>query len=67
VAELESAAERVPHASEVHNHLGLAYASAGRHDEALAAWRRAVELDCDNEAAQRNLAAALRRAEAAGP
>lgn len=58
---LERAALRVPQASEVQNHLGIAYAAAGRHDAALTAWRRAVELDCDNVAARRNLDAALRR------
>jgi len=58
VADLERAAARVPHASEIQNHLGLAYAALGRHAEALAAFRRAVALDCDNGAAQRNLRAA---------
>jgi Flp pilus assembly protein TadD len=57
IAELETAAELVPHASEIQNHLGLAYAAAGRDGDALRAFRRAVALDCDNEAAQRNLAA----------
>jgi len=47
-----------PEASEVHNHLGLAYVRAGRDDHAEAAFRRAVELDCDNEAAEHNLRAA---------
>jgi Flp pilus assembly protein TadD len=60
IADLERAAELVPHASEVQNHLGLAYASTGRQSEAVAAFRRAVELDCDNAAARRNLAAAER-------
>jgi Flp pilus assembly protein TadD len=60
IADLERAAELVPQASEVRNHLGLAYASAGRQREATAAFRRAVELDCDNAAARRNLAAAER-------
>jgi Flp pilus assembly protein TadD len=55
VADLERAAELVPHASEVQNHLGLAYASDGRPDDARHAFERAVELDCDNEAAARNL------------
>ncbi len=58
IADLERAAERVPHASEIQNHLGLAYAQAGRHDDALRAFRRAVALDCDNRAAHRNLRAA---------
>ena len=61
IAELERAAALVPHASEVQNHLGLAYASAGRHEDALRAFRRAVELDCGNVAAQHNLRAAEAR------
>jgi Flp pilus assembly protein TadD len=58
IADLERAAERVPHASEIQNHLGIAYARAGRHDDALRAFQRAVDLDCDNAAAQVNLRAA---------
>jgi Flp pilus assembly protein TadD len=61
---LERAAELVPHASQVQNHLGLAYAGEGRAAEALRAFERAVELDCDNAAAQRNLAAARARPQA---
>jgi Flp pilus assembly protein TadD len=57
IRDLERAAELVPQASEVRNHLGLAYQSAGRDAEALDAFRRAVELDCDNAAAKANLAA----------
>lgn len=60
VTDLEEAARLVPHASEVQNHLGLAYAAEGRSDAALEAFRRAVELDCDNAAAQENLAMAER-------
>ncbi len=56
VLALERAAERVPEASEVQNHLGLAYLASGRRDEALRAFERAVALDCDNSAASRNLA-----------
>lgn len=56
VAHLERAATLVPHASEVQNHLGLAYYAAGRDEDALRAFRRAVELDCDNEQAAHNLA-----------
>ena len=48
----------MPHASEVQNHLGAAYAAEGRDAEALAAFERAVALDCDNAAAQQNLRAA---------
>jgi Flp pilus assembly protein TadD len=62
VAELERAAALVPEASEVQNHLGLAYAAAGRDTEARAAFERAVALDCDNRAAVENLDAARRRA-----
>jgi tetratricopeptide (TPR) repeat protein len=58
IADLERAAERVPHASEIHNHLGIAYARAGRHEDALRAFERAADLDCDNAAAQANLRAA---------
>jgi Flp pilus assembly protein TadD len=61
IADLERAAELVPHASEIQNHLGLAYAADGRHREALLAFRRAVALDCDNQAARRNLRAAEAR------
>ena len=61
VADLERAAALVPDASEVQNHLGLAYAAEGRDAEAREAFRRAVALDCDNQAAQRNLRAAEAR------
>ena len=59
VSDLERAAALAPQASEVQNHLGLAYTAAGRDDDALRAFRRAVDLDCDNAAAVQN----LRRAE----
>jgi Flp pilus assembly protein TadD len=62
IADLERAAELVPHASEIQNHLGLAYAADGRDREALLAFRRAVELDCGNQAARSNLRAAEARA-----
>jgi len=55
IDDLEEAARLVPQASEVHNHLGLAYAQAGRDREALGAFERAVALDCDNAAAAHNL------------
>ena len=58
VADLERSAALVPHASEVQNHLGLAYGAAGRDEDALRAFRRAVELDCDNQQAVHNLALA---------
>jgi Flp pilus assembly protein TadD len=56
VRALESAAERVPEASEVQNHLGLAYLASGRREDALRAFERALALDCDNDAARHNLA-----------
>jgi len=55
VRSLERAAERAPDASEVQNHLGIAYLASGRRDDALRAFERAVALDCNNVAAQRNL------------
>ncbi len=60
IAHLEHAAALVPEASEVHNHLGLAYERAGRGADARREFERAVALDCDNEAARQNLVA-LRR------
>ncbi len=57
ISDLERAATLVPEASEVQNHLGLAYSLAGRSAEADRAFRRAVELDCSNTAAQENLRA----------
>ena len=64
VAELERAAALVPEASEVQNHLGIAYGAAGREADALQAFERAVALDCDNRAAVANLHAARRRSAA---
>ena len=61
IADLEHAAELLPHASEVQNHLGLAYDAAGRPEAAQQAFERAVALDCDNEAAQQNLEFVERR------
>ncbi|MFI5217664.1 MAG: tetratricopeptide repeat protein [Candidatus Limnocylindria bacterium] len=58
VADLERAAALAPEASDVQNHLGLAYAAAGRPGDAERAFRRALELDCDNAAARENLHAA---------
>jgi Flp pilus assembly protein TadD len=55
VAELERATALLPEASEVQNHLGLAYQAAGRKHDAEFAFRRAVELDCGNAAAVENL------------
>lgn len=55
VADLERASELLPEASEVQNHLGLAYQAAGRSSDAELAFRRAVSLDCTNTAAAENL------------
>jgi Flp pilus assembly protein TadD len=55
VADLERAATLAPEVSAIQNHLGLAYQDAGRPADALHAFERAVELDCGNEAAVRNL------------
>lgn len=56
IEQLEAAAELVPTASEIRNHLGLAYWSAGQVDRARTAFETAIELDCDNGAARENLA-----------
>jgi tetratricopeptide (TPR) repeat protein len=56
VRDLEAAAELLPASSAVQNHLGLAYVAAQRQDDALRAFERAVAIDCDNQAAQTNLA-----------
>lgn len=60
ILELERAAALIPHASEIQNHLGLAYWSGGRRASALAAFERAVDLDCENQAAEGNLVGLLR-------
>jgi Tfp pilus assembly protein PilF len=55
---LSQAAELVEHpraASQVQNHLGLAYLGEGNPELASAAFQQAVELDCRNEEAQHNL------------
>ena len=60
IADLEGAAARVPHDAELHNRLGVAYAAAGRRDDAIREFESAVALDCDHAVAARN----LRRAQA---
>lgn len=55
VVRLERAAALLPAASEVQNHLGIAYLESGREAEALGAFQRAVRLDCSNRAARENL------------
>jgi len=67
IADLERAAALVPEATEVQNHLGLAYAAAGRPGDAERAFRLAVELDCDNAAARENLRAAELRSAGVKP
>lgn len=68
IRRLEEAARLVPQASEIQNHLGLAYQDAGRDADARHAFERAVDLDCGNEAAKMNLRAVRARgAGAAGP
>ncbi len=61
--DLEQAAQLLPESSAVHNHLGLAYAASERHADALREFERAVAIDCENQAAQSNLARARARAE----
>jgi Flp pilus assembly protein TadD len=61
IFDLERAAELVPTASEIQNHLGLAYTAAGRDADARLAFRRAVDLDCTNRAAADNLRVAEQR------
>jgi Flp pilus assembly protein TadD len=67
IDELEQAARLVPEASEIQNHLGLAYAAAGRQGDALHAFERAVDLDCENAAAGANLRVARSRAAGESP
>jgi tetratricopeptide (TPR) repeat protein len=62
VRDLEAAVQLLPESSAAHNHLGLAYAASERHVDALREFERAVAIDCDNQAAQTNLAAARARA-----
>jgi Flp pilus assembly protein TadD len=55
VADLEHAAALAPKVSAIQNHLGIAYEEVGRDEDAIKAYERAVELDCDNRAAENNL------------
>ena len=57
VTDLEQASRLAPAASEIRNHLGLAYLAAGDERAARDAFERAVALDCENGAARRNLQA----------
>ena len=54
IRDLLRAAELVPHASEIQNHLGLAYWAEGDQEQARLAFDRAIELDCGNTAALEN-------------
>jgi tetratricopeptide (TPR) repeat protein len=47
--------EHPSQASQVQNHLGLAYLGEGENELAALAFRRAIDLDCRNEAAKHNL------------
>ncbi len=67
VLDLERAAELLPEASEVQNHLGLAYQAEDRDREAELAFERAVALDCDNDAAAENLRVAQARSAGVSP
>ena len=46
IADLQQAAALAPEISQIQNHLGIAYEDAGRNDDALLAYERAVALDC---------------------
>ena len=54
VVELSRAADLVPHASEIQNHLGMAHWTLGELDDAESAFDQALVLDCENEAARLN-------------
>ncbi|MCH7867927.1 MAG: tetratricopeptide repeat protein [Myxococcales bacterium] len=56
ISRLDRAGQLAPRASEIQNHLGLAFASTGQHEKALSAFEKAVDLDCSNSAAVHNLA-----------
>ena len=53
--DLSQAARLVPQASEIYNHLGIAQLESGALELARASFERAVQLDCDNQAASANL------------
>ncbi len=60
VFHLQSAADRAPRAPGVQNNLGVAYRDCGRFDEAIACFRRAIELQPDYAVAHLNLGEAHR-------
>ena len=55
VDELERAAALAPEASEIRNHLGLAYWASGDAQRARSAFEASLVLDCENAAARHNL------------
>lgn len=55
VVQLETAVRLLPAEARAYNHLGLAYHGAGRLDDAVAAYQRALLLDRDLAAARYNL------------
>jgi Flp pilus assembly protein TadD len=63
---LERAAVLEPRSSAVQNHLGIAYEAADDLAAAERAYERAVALDCENRAAEQNLAALRARLAAQG-
>jgi Flp pilus assembly protein TadD len=74
IAHLEAARRQAPGRADVRDQLGVAYARAGRLDDAIAELERAVALDCTNAQAARHLDIAraardreIRTAPPAGP
>jgi Tfp pilus assembly protein PilF len=63
IDDLSQAASLVPQASEIQTNLGAAWLEAGEDRLALTHFERAVELDCDNQAASDGLALAKLRVE----
>lgn len=57
----EATAEASPESTQAHRLLGWAYASRGREDDAVAEYRRAVEIDPENDTALADYATIVRR------
>ena len=55
LAELQRVAEALPEYSEVHRALGMSYERIGKRDEAVRAYRRALELDPGDRASEQGL------------